>query len=90
MLDEIDCRGKHVLMGENKWEMTITVRVAWFVVKGLVEALPTKQSWFYLFLLLFWHFLIFYYYGVSTLLNSLDFEGTEVGKELENLKAERL
>ena len=54
MLDEIDCRGKQVLIGENKWEMIITVRVAWFVVKGLVEALPAKQSWFYLFLLLFW------------------------------------
>ena len=78
-------------MGENKWEMIITVRVASFVVKGLVEALPAKQSWFYLFLLLFWgHFLIFYYYGNLTLLNSLDFEGTEVGKEFKNLKAERL
>ena len=44
MLDEIDCRGKQVLIGENKLEMIITVRVAWFVVKGLVEALPAKQS----------------------------------------------
>lgn len=44
MLDEIDCRGKHVLMVENKRETIIIVRVAWFVVKGLVEALPTKQS----------------------------------------------
>lgn len=90
MLDEIDCRGKHVLMVENKREMIIIVRVAWFVVKGLVEALPTKQSWFYLFLLLFLAlFIILLLWGLNPF-KSLDFEGTEVRKELKNLKAERL